>query len=80
MPLRRVLAWVSLLYFAEGLPFGVAYKVWPAYFRVHGVSLKAIGLMSLLMLPYTLKPAWAPLVDRFGSRRVPYAASLASDP
>jgi PAT family beta-lactamase induction signal transducer AmpG len=70
MPLRRVLAWVSLLYFAEGLPFGVAYKVWPAYFRVHGVSLKAIGLMSLLMLPYTLKPAWAPLVDRFGSRRV----------
>ncbi len=75
MPPRRTLAWVAILYFAEGLPFGIAYDVWPAFFRVHGVSLREIGLMSLLMLPYTLKPAWAPLVDRFGSRRVWVAAA-----
>jgi len=69
MRLRRKLTWVALLYFAEGFPFGIAYDVWPVYFRQHGVSLAEIGLMSLLFLPYTLKPAWAPLVDRLGQRQ-----------
>ncbi len=69
MHLRRKLAWITVLYFAEGFPFGIAYDVWPVYFREHGVSLVEIGLMSLLFLPYTLKPAWAPLVDRLGSRQ-----------
>lgn len=63
------LSWIAVLYFAEGFPFGIAYDVWPVYFRQHGVSLRDIGLMALLFLPYTLKPAWAPLVDRFGSRQ-----------
>jgi PAT family beta-lactamase induction signal transducer AmpG len=67
--LRRKLTWIAILYFAEGFPFGIAYDVWPVYFRVHGVSLREIGLMSLLFLPYTLKAAWAPLVDRLGSRQ-----------
>jgi PAT family beta-lactamase induction signal transducer AmpG len=66
---RKVLFWIAVLYFAEGLPFGIAYDVWPAFFRVHGVSLREIGLMSLLSLPWTLKLLWAPLVDRFGSRQ-----------
>ena len=63
------LRWVAILYFAQGFPFGVFRDVWPVYFRQHGVSLKEIGLISLLGLPYTLKPIWAPLVDRFGDRR-----------
>jgi PAT family beta-lactamase induction signal transducer AmpG len=67
--LRRKLAWIAVLYFAQGLPFGIAYDVWPVYFRVHGVSLTEIGLMSLLSLPWTLKLAWAPLVDRWGARQ-----------
>jgi PAT family beta-lactamase induction signal transducer AmpG len=61
--------WVILLYFAEGFPYGVYLEVWSVYFRAHGVSLKAIGLLSLLGLPWTLKPLWAPLVDRYGDRR-----------
>jgi PAT family beta-lactamase induction signal transducer AmpG len=69
MDRRRKLAWVAVLYFAEGLPFGIAYDVWPVYFRVHGVSLAEIGLMSLLSLPWTWKMLWAPLVDRFGARQ-----------
>jgi PAT family beta-lactamase induction signal transducer AmpG len=63
------LRWVAVLYFAQGFPFGVFRDVWPVYFRQHGVSLKDIGLISLLGLPYTVKPLWAPLVDRFGDRR-----------
>ena len=78
---RRTLAWVAVLYIAQGLPYGVAHKIWPVYFRAHGVSLKEIGLMALLSLPWSWKPLWAPLVDRFGSRRawiVPSLGALAA--
>lgn len=76
MRLRQKLGWVALLYFAEGLPFGIAYDVWPVYFRVHGVSLREIGFMSLLSLPWTLKLLWAPAVDRFGTRQHWIASAL----
>ncbi len=69
MTKRKILFWIAVLYFAEGLPFGIAYDVWPVFFRVHGVSLREIGLMSLLSLPWTWKLVWAPLVDRWGSRQ-----------
>jgi PAT family beta-lactamase induction signal transducer AmpG len=76
MDLRRKLFWVSILYFAEGFPFGIAIDNLPVYFRVHGVSLTEIGLMSLLGAPWTLKVLWAPLVDRFGSRQSWCVSSL----
>ena len=81
MPNRRVLVWVAILYAGQGLPYGVVHKIWPVYFRAHGVSLKEIGLMSLLALPWSWKPLWAPLVDRFGARRawiVPGLGALAT--
>jgi PAT family beta-lactamase induction signal transducer AmpG len=67
--LRRKLTWVAVLYFAEGFPFGIVVDNLPVYFRVHGVSLVDIGMMSLLGLPWTLKVLWAPLVDRLGHTR-----------
>jgi PAT family beta-lactamase induction signal transducer AmpG len=76
MPLRRKLFWVAVLYFAEGLPFGVVKDVVPVYFKVSGVSLTDIGLASLLGLPWTLKVFWSPLVDRFGERRTWITACL----
>lgn len=69
MGARRKLSWIALLYFAEGFPFGIVMEALPVYFRVHGVSLTEIGLMSLLGLPWTLKLLWSPLVDRYGSRQ-----------
>lgn len=78
MRLRHKLAWIAILYFAEGLPFGIAYDVWPVYLRVHGVSLREIGFMSLLSLPWTLKLLWAPAVDRWGFRQHWISAALAS--
>ena len=77
----RKLAWIAMLYAAQGLPYGVVHKIWPVYFRAHGVSLKEIGLMSLLALPWSWKPLWAPLIDRFGPRRawiVPCLGALAA--
>lgn len=70
MPLRRKLLWIALLYFAEGLPFGIVKEIVPVYFKVSGVSLTDIGLASLLGLPWTLKVVWSPLVDRYGERRL----------
>lgn len=74
--LATKLKWIAILYFAEGLPFGIAYDVWPVYFRTHGVSLTAIGFMSLLSLPWSLKLFWAPAVDRWGQRQHWIALSL----
>ncbi len=69
MRLRQKLAWVAVLYFAEGMPFGIVKEVLPVYFRVHDVDLTEIGLASLLGLPWTLKVLWSPLVDRLGRRQ-----------
>jgi PAT family beta-lactamase induction signal transducer AmpG len=73
---RRKLFWISLLYFAEGMPMGIVIDVLPVYLRVHDVSLTAIGVFSSLTLPWTLKPLWAPLVDRFGARQHWITAAL----
>jgi len=59
---------VALLYFSEGLPFGLINNFLSVYFRVKKISLEEIGLLSLLGLAWSLKILWAPLVDRFGRR------------
>jgi PAT family beta-lactamase induction signal transducer AmpG len=76
MDLRRKLWWVSVLYFAEGFPFGIAVDNLPVYFRTHGVSLVDIGLFNLLRMPWTLKVMWSPLIDRYGARRQWIAGAL----
>ncbi len=63
------LTWVAALYFAEGFPFGIVNDALPVYFRMHGIRLADIGLLSLVGLPWTLKFFWAPAVDLWGQRR-----------
>jgi PAT family beta-lactamase induction signal transducer AmpG len=70
MTRKRKLAWVAVLYFAEGFPFGIVNRALPAFFKVHGVRLTHIGLLTLAGLPWTLKFLWAPAVDLWGQRRV----------
>jgi MFS transporter, PAT family, beta-lactamase induction signal transducer AmpG len=72
---NRKLLIVSLLYFAEGFPFGIIEQTLPVYFRIHGMSLVHVGLLSLLSLPYALKFMWAPAIDFLGKRRQWIAAS-----
>jgi MFS family permease len=57
------------LYLSQGLPFGFFTQALPALMRQRGLSLEAIGLGSLLVIPWALKFAWAPIVDRRFSRR-----------
>jgi len=65
---RTKMTVVALLYFSEGLPFGLINNLLSVYFRIKKISLEEIGLLSLLGLAWSLKILWAPLVDRFGRR------------
>lgn len=56
------------LYWAQGLPVGFMTHALPVILRAEGVSLAHIGGFGLLMLPWSIKIFWAPLVDRYGSR------------
>jgi PAT family beta-lactamase induction signal transducer AmpG len=69
MKTRTKLTWVAILYFAEGFPFGIVNDALPIFFRIHGIRLADIGLLSLVGLPWTLKFLWAPAVDLWGRRR-----------
>ena len=66
---RSKLGVVGLLYFIEGSPVSVLWEVLPVYLRRQGISLRAIGGLRLLELPFSLKFLWSPLVQRFGDRR-----------
>lgn len=63
------LAWVGVLYFAEGLPLGLYYDFLPVYLRAQGADLAAIGLLGPLGIAWTVKFLWAPLVDRVRAHR-----------
>ena len=59
--------WLVLLflYLTQGLPHGFFGQALPALLRQQGMSLEAIGLMSLVSLPWVLKFFWAPLLDHY---------------
>jgi len=77
-PPSLLFATIGVVYFAEGLPYGLVNELFPLYLRLQGVGLGEIGLISLVGLAWTLKLFWAPLVDRYGEYRTWIAISLAA--
>ena len=61
----RKMAALLFLGFASGLPLFLTSKTLQAWMTVERVDLGAIGLFSLVSLPYSLKFIWSPLLDRF---------------
>ncbi len=59
----------ALLYFSEGLPFGIVNDLLPVYLRVHHVDLTTIGFLSTVASAWTLKVFWSPLIDALGTYR-----------
>src|SRR5260221_157476 len=57
-------ATMLLLGFSSGLPFFLTGNTLGYWLRDVGTSLTAIGFLSWVGLAYTLKPLWAPIVDR----------------
>ncbi len=68
-PLRTRLAWIALVAFASGFPYGFINEALPIYLRERGAGLVQVGLVAAISFPWTFKFAWAPLVDRLGTRR-----------
>ncbi len=61
--------WASSTYFAEGLPYSIVNNLAEILFKDMGASLGVIGLTSLFHLPWNLKFLWAPLADRYETKR-----------
>jgi MFS transporter, PAT family, beta-lactamase induction signal transducer AmpG len=56
---------ILLLGFASGLPLNLTGSTLQAWLASSGLSIKTIGIFSLVGLPYVLKFLWAPLLDRY---------------
>ncbi|MBL7664817.1 MAG: AmpG family muropeptide MFS transporter [Bacteriovoracaceae bacterium] len=54
-----------LMGISSGLPLLLMGSTFQAWMKESEVELSTIGLFALVGLPYTLKPLWAPLLDRF---------------
>ena len=66
----RIYVLLFSLYWAQGLPVGFMTQALPVILRAEGLSLSQIGGFGLLMLPWSIKVFWAPLVDRYGIAQV----------
>ena len=51
--------------FSSGLPLYLLLNLLPAWLFSEGISLRDIGAMALIQLPYTWKFLWSPLLDRY---------------
>src|SRR5499433_2860553 len=51
--------------FSSGLPLYVLLTLVPGWLRSEQVDLKAIGLFTLIQVPYAWKFLWSPLLDRY---------------
>jgi PAT family beta-lactamase induction signal transducer AmpG len=69
-PGRRVAAQLPLG-LASGLPLFLTGSTLTAWLESEAVSIEAIGVFSLVALPYNLKFLWAPVIDRY---RLPFAS------
>ncbi|KAM3611228.1 uncharacterized protein V6R79_015273 [Siganus canaliculatus] len=63
------LVFLGLLYFVQGIPYGLQSSLLPIFLRGAGHSLTRIGFTKILYFPWVLKVLWAPFVDRVGTKR-----------
>ncbi|KAK7933884.1 hypothetical protein WMY93_004780 [Mugilogobius chulae] len=63
------LVFLGLLYFVQGIPYGLQSSLLPVYLRGAGHSLTRISFTKILYFPWVLKVLWAPLIDHVGTKR-----------
>ncbi len=63
-------SWVPSVYFAQGLQYAIVVQLFAIIFFTMGIpqgdTLFWVGLLSF---PWTIKPLWGPLVDKYGAKR-----------
>ncbi len=64
------MSWIPTLYFAMGLPFVVIAQVSALMYKDLGISDTQIAFWtSLILLPWTLKPLWSPVLEMFKTKK-----------
>ncbi|MBN3297812.1 major facilitator superfamily domain-containing protein 3 [Amia ocellicauda] len=63
------LFFLGLLYFVQGIPYGLQSSLLPIYLRTSGLSLTKISLTKALYFPWILKVIWAPFVDQLFTKK-----------
>ena len=67
---RNPWLWIPTLYFAEGLPYALVMSVSLVAYKNLGVpNAENTFVISLLYLPWVIKPLWSPAVDILKTRR-----------
>jgi PAT family beta-lactamase induction signal transducer AmpG len=67
---RHPARWVPTLYFAEGVPFFAVSLLAAILYKRLGLPNDTIALYtSWLLLPWSLKPLWSPLLEMFKSQK-----------
>lgn len=62
--------WIPTLYFASGLPYHAITSISDIMYKDMGISNGQITLYtSLLLIPWTIKPLWSPIVEMISTRR-----------
>jgi len=68
--LRAGWRWVPTAFFAEGAPFMTVSAVTAILFKSMGMDNTRMAFWTgLMMLPWSIKPLWSPLLDLFGTKR-----------
>jgi len=68
--LKNPWSWIPGCYFAEGGPFVIVSAVSAVVFKSIGMSNQELAFWSgLLMLPWSVKPLWTPLLDIYLTKR-----------
>ncbi len=69
-PKKSPISWIPTAYFAEGMPFVMLSTVVVVMFSGMGIDMASITLWtSLIMLPWTLKPLWSPLLEMYRTKK-----------
>lgn len=64
------ISWIPTVYFAMGLPFVALAQASSLMFKNMGITDTQITLWtSLIMLPWTLKPLWSPILEMFKTKK-----------
>ncbi len=67
---RNPAYWIPTVYFAMGLPFVAIAQASALMYKNMGISDTQIALWtSLIMLPWTLKPLWSPILEMFKTKK-----------
>nr|XP_033791088.1 major facilitator superfamily domain-containing protein 3 isoform X2 [Geotrypetes seraphini] len=60
---------LGVLYFVQGIPYGLQSSLLPIYLRGVGLSFTHISLIKALYFPWILKILWAPFVDQYWTKK-----------